>query len=88
MVRTLKDALYSGWKVRVRCFVFGPHHKRGWRDHVLCDYKRELDLHTLVWTRGNLPLHVFEKKLRCPRCGNMRIQVLYEIPNQPKQNTA
>ena len=86
MVRTLKDALYSGWRIRVRCHVFGPHHKGGHRDHVICEYQRELDVHTLVWTRGNLPLAVFESKLRCPRCGNMRIQVIYEIPNQPNAN--
>jgi hypothetical protein len=86
MVRTLKDAWHAGWRIRVRCYVFGPHHKAGWRDHVICDHSTELDLKTLVWTRGNLPLAVWEKKLRCPRCGNMRIQVIYEIPNQPNAN--
>ena len=27
MVRTLKDAWYAGRRIKVRCFVVGPHHK-------------------------------------------------------------
>jgi ribonuclease Z len=52
MVLTLKNAWYAGWRIRVRCFAFGPNHKAGHRDHVLCDHTTELDVKTLVWTRG------------------------------------
>src|SRR5689334_1136543 len=43
MLRTLKDIWRAGWRVRVRCFVFGPHHKGGHRGHALCDHSTELD---------------------------------------------
>jgi hypothetical protein len=36
-----------------------------------CVYREELNLHTLVWTRGrNFPLARLESRLMCPRCGN------------------
>lgn len=77
------EAWRLGWRVRVRWSVFGPHHKRGWRDHVLCDYSAELDMLTLLWTRGNIPLDNLRLRLRCPKCGNDKIGVYFEIPNNP-----
>ena len=75
VVQTLKQAWHLGWRVRVRCYVFGPHHKRGWRDHTLCDYSAELDMLTLVWTRGNISLDELRNRFRCPKCGNPKITV-------------
>ena len=84
MVRTLKDAWYAGWRIKVRCFVVGPHHKIGHRPHVHCDTTAELDVKSLVWTRGNIPLDDLQRKMRCPKCGNRNVRVLFEVPNAPQ----
>jgi hypothetical protein len=85
MVRTLKDAWHAGWRIKVRCFVVGPHHKIGHRPHIHCDTTAELDVKTLVWTRGNIPLEELQRKMRCPKCGNRNVRVLlFEVPNAPQ----
>jgi predicted RNA-binding Zn-ribbon protein involved in translation (DUF1610 family) len=44
---------------------------------------------TLVWTRGeSFPLDQLAARLKCPRCGNRNIQVVFELPNQPKARAA
>jgi hypothetical protein len=36
-----------------------------------CAYDGELDLPTLIWTRGrDFPLTMLERRLKCPRCGS------------------
>jgi DNA-directed RNA polymerase subunit RPC12/RpoP len=41
-----------------------------------CSYRRELDMETLVWTRGRaFPLSRLESRLRCPRCGSRYVLV-------------
>jgi hypothetical protein len=43
-----------------------------------CSYRRELDMETLVWTRGRaFPLSRLECRLRFPRCGSRYVVVLY-----------
>ena len=50
-----------------------------------CIYRKELDIETLVWTRGRaFPLSRLESRLRCPRCGSRNVVMLY----QPPTNTA
>jgi hypothetical protein len=40
---------------------------------------------TLVWTRGDrFPLDQIASRLKCPRCGNRSITVVFEIPNEPR----
>jgi hypothetical protein len=42
-------------------------------------FRKELDMETLVWTRGRgFPLSHLESRLRCPRCGSRYVVVLYE----------
>jgi hypothetical protein len=39
---------------------------------------------TLVWTRGEtMSLDLLADRLRCPNCGNRKIQVYFEVPGQP-----
>jgi hypothetical protein len=54
---------------------------------VLCDTTAELDMKTLVWTRGeSMPLEVLKQRMRCPKFGGVHhITVWFDIPNQPKQ---
>jgi hypothetical protein len=47
-----------------------------------CVYRKQLDLETLVATRGpNFPLGRLEARLMCPACGNRRVTVVFEPPS-------
>ena len=81
-ITTLGEARQLGWRVKAHCLQFGPMAKsRHGRTTNLCRTTVELDLQTLVWTRGEaFPLDLLENRLKCPRCGGRRIQVVYEPP--------
>jgi hypothetical protein len=52
-----------------------------------CHSMQELDMKTLVWTRGDeMPLALLEKRLKCPTCGTRNVVVIWEIPTQPKRS--
>jgi hypothetical protein len=54
VVETLGDAFAAGWRLTARC-AWGK--REGMKTKRECHYTRELDLETLVWTRGpNFPL--------------------------------
>jgi DNA-directed RNA polymerase subunit RPC12/RpoP len=83
-VHTLGEAWKLGWRVRVRC-LWGTADPHSHRRSIECNTTADLDMHTLVWTRGEaFPLDQLESRLRCPRCGSRRVTVLFEVPNQPK----
>ena len=46
-----------------------------------CVYRHELDMATLVCTRGrDLPLARLAERLRCPQCGSREVSVMYDPP--------
>ena len=55
------------------------------RRQIQCETTAELDMKTLVWTRGEqFPLDQLESPLKCPRCGQRRVTVMFDIPNRPQ----
>jgi hypothetical protein len=49
-----------------------------------CIRGAELDLRTLVWTRGrDFPLSGLESRLKCPRYGSRRVVVMVTTPGIP-----
>lgn len=78
-----------GWRARARCYWTGPT-KSGRRTLPWCDTTVELDMVTLVWTRGeNFPLEMLKDRLRCPTCWRLdTIRVYFEVPNQPNAGVA
>ena len=48
-VETLGEALSYGWRVTARC---AAGKQDGMHRHKECVYRAELDMETLVWTRG------------------------------------
>jgi hypothetical protein len=87
-VRTLGDAWRYGWTARAVC-QFMEYGKRSDRRNLACRTVYELDLKTLIWTRGDrFPREELESRLRCPSCGQMQVQVLWDVPNQPRKNAA
>jgi hypothetical protein len=66
-VHTLGEAWKLGWRVRVHCRLYGVNPKDGRNKIVLCDTTAELDMKTLVRTRGeDLPLDSLRERLKCP----------------------
>jgi hypothetical protein len=78
-VETLGIARGLGWKVHMRC---ANGYREGTRSMRRCVYSKQLDLETLVATRGpNFPLGRLEGRLTCPACGNRRVTVIFEPPS-------
>ena len=54
-----------------------------------CTIKAELDLKTLVWTRGvAFPLARLESRLKCPDCGSRRVTVIFDMPSNENRRRA
>src|SRR5262249_27650505 len=82
VVETLGDAFAAGWRITARC-AWGK--REGMKSRRECQYTREPDLETLVWTRGpNFPLSRLDARLMCPRCRSRRVAVLFEPPTVSK----
>ncbi len=78
MVATIGEAWDAGWRVRVRC-AWGK--RDGMKSVRECVASAELDMATLVWTRGrDMPLAAMADRLRCPRCGSRRVRVFFDPP--------
>jgi hypothetical protein len=62
------------------CAVHGGL-RDGMKGRRECVYGEELDVLTLIWTRGrDFPLGMLETRLKCPRCGSRRVRVAFSIP--------
>jgi hypothetical protein len=75
-IETLGDAMTAGWRVHAKCIdgrVDQTHSTRK------CHYTKELNLETLVWTRGRkMPLSDLKDRMMCPQCGGRRISIIYD----------
>src|SRR5277367_6686716 len=81
-VETLGVARSLGWKVHMRC---ANGYRQETRSMRKCVYRKQLDLETLVCTRGpNFPLGRLEGRLMCPACGNRRVTVVFEPPSNAR----
>ena len=85
-IETLGDAWNHGWQLRMRCLDDG---REGLKHRRRCDYRADLDMQTLVCTRGrDFPLAQISERLRCPRCGCRRIAVMFGPPSNSGKNYA
>lgn len=74
-IETLGEAWNHGWRINMRCLDDG---REGLKQRRRCEYRTELDLETLVCTRGrDFPLARIAERLRCPRCGCRRVAVMF-----------
>lgn len=49
-----------------------------------CGYQGDLDMETLVCTRGRgFPLARIASRLHCPNCGEQGVKVLFDVPGSP-----
>jgi len=80
-VETLGEAFSAGWRIRVRCAWSARDGMKRVRE---CVFGGELDLQTLIWTRGrDFPLTMLESRLKCPHCGSRRVRVAFTVPTEP-----
>ena len=77
--RDVGEALAYGWRITARC-AWGKQ-REGLQSKKECVYGAELDLATLVWTRGRaFPLSLLASRLRCPQCGSRQVALIYSTP--------
>jgi hypothetical protein len=85
-VETLGEAWSLGWRVHMRCLDDGM---RGLKHKRECGARLELDMQTLVCTRGrDFPVARLGERLRCPRCGCRRVGVMFDPPALPQAHAA
>jgi hypothetical protein len=83
-VETLGEAWNLSWRLYMRCLQDG---REGLKHRRACDYRTELDMRTLVCTRGrDFPLVRIAERLRCPRCGCRRVAVMFKPPEGHEVN--
>ena len=81
MIETLGEAKAHGWRITARCALGRQVGMKRIRE---CNNRFELDLETLIWTRGApFPISMLEGRLKCPRCGSRRVVLLFDLPSQP-----
>ncbi len=86
MVATLCDALDHGWKVKALC---AAGKREGMKSVRACSKRSDLDLESLVWTRGRgFPLELLGSRLRCPCCGSRHVSVIFEPPAGSRRQKA
>jgi hypothetical protein len=86
MVASLGEAFDLGWKAVAKCDGWT---RIGGRVHSNCGNRYQLDMQTLVWTRGRtLALECLHKRLKCPKCGERKVTVLFEPPANPTHAAA
>ena len=79
---TLGEALSLGWRIKVRCRR-GREDEERRKSSCECRNRQELDVETLVCTRGrDFPLALLHTRLKCPRCGSRHIHVRYGSPEK------
>jgi Zn finger protein HypA/HybF involved in hydrogenase expression len=80
-IETLGDALDNDVSVWMAC-AFGT--REGMKSIPECKFSRELDMETLVCTRGrDFPIARLAERLRCPRCKSRRVRVVWKYPSAP-----
>lgn len=82
-IETLGQAYEAGWRVHARC----AHGKmRGMKSRPECHTRAELDMETLVWTRGQgFHLDDLWSRLKCPNCWSRRIAVWFDSEAKVKR---
>lgn len=85
-IETIGEAWNLSWTIRIRCLDDGM---RGLKHKRECGYRTDLDMETLVCTRGrDFPLALLAERLRCPRCGCRRISVAFVLPSESNRGRA
>jgi hypothetical protein len=76
-METLHDVWTSGARLYARC-AWGR--REGLKSVRACIGNAELDVASLLWTRGrDFPIAMLSSRLRCPVCGSRKVSVRISI---------
>ena len=85
-IETLGDALNHSVTATMAC-AYGT--RDGMKSIAVCKYRKDLDMETLVFTRGrDFPMARLGERLRCPRCGSRRVRLMWNFPSTPSEKSA
>ncbi len=78
MIETIGEAHDLGWKLRVYC---RGSRREGLKSIRGCIAQVDVDLETLVWTRGRgFPVSRLDSRMKCIRCGSRHVSIALEPP--------
>jgi hypothetical protein len=81
MIETIGEALGAGRRVHIRCAWGKRDAMKSIRE---CVRGAELDLESLVWTRGaSFPIADLASRMKCPKCGSRRVRITFDVPKEP-----
>lgn len=84
-IETLGDAWAHSVKIKMRC-AYGKHD--GMKTIRECQFTADLDVMTLVCTRGrDMPVTFLQERMRCPRCGSRKVRLMLVMPSNSGRNT-
>jgi hypothetical protein len=76
--KTFGEAFSLGWRITARC-AWGR--REGMKSIRQCNARYDLDLETLIWTRGGkFPISMLSERLKCPRCGSRQVALMFNLP--------
>jgi hypothetical protein len=85
-VTTLGEAYDLGWKLTAYCRHGRVDSRQSTRE---CHHRQELDLTTLLWTRGrDFPISRLDSRLKCPRCGSRFVVIAFQPPTSARRLAA
>ena len=86
MISTIGEAHDLGWRIRVYCREWKG---RAMKKHRGCTASVDIDLPTLVWTRGrDWPISDIGLRMKCIRCGGRLVAVALEPPPSTDRKAA
>ena len=79
-IETLGALWEQGWTISARCHA--PR-KRGMKSGHACNWRCELDVRTLLVTRGApFPVERLSEMMICPRCRQRQVMLTFLSPAQ------
>jgi hypothetical protein len=77
-IENLADVWEAGGRLYARCEK--PRHE-GLKSVPPCGNRQELDVRTMLWTRGRaFPVSMLSSRMRCPKCGSREVSVRLSLP--------
>jgi hypothetical protein len=77
-IETLGDIWQAGGRLYVRCL---KPRREGLTIVRACGRRFELDVQTLVWTRGRrFPISMLSSRMKCPACETREVVITVTLP--------
>jgi len=79
-IENLGDVWQAGGRLYVRC---AKPRREGLKLVRPCGRRHELDVQTLIWTRGkSFPISMLSGRMKCPACQTREVVVTLSLPGR------